>query len=101
MLSNILVDSVLNSFSLDKSTVINACAHNRDGYFEDVKLTLINDQIISLKYGSTIHIQNLFEVILDLLDGNSFQHLARARPRIRHGNFSINAERIVVCTDVR
>ena len=76
MLSNVLVYNLLNSFSLEKSTVMNACEHNRDGYFEDVKLTLINDQIISLKYGTTIHFLHLFKVILDLLDGNSFQHLA-------------------------
>ena len=51
MLSNILVDSGLTLFSFDQSIAMNSYEHNRDGYFEDVKLTLLNDQIIRAKYG--------------------------------------------------
>jgi len=50
MLSNILVDNVLNVFSFDKSIVINAYEHNPHRYFEGVKLTLLKDKIVNVKY---------------------------------------------------
>jgi hypothetical protein len=52
MLSNILIENGLTNFSFQESTTMNAHEHNTDGYFEDVKLTLLNDQIIKAKYGN-------------------------------------------------
>jgi hypothetical protein len=51
MLSNLVCSAGYKSFTTPGSTLINASPLNAQGYFEDVTLTLLNDQLIKALYG--------------------------------------------------
>lgn len=52
LLSNLLVSSGYSNYITHNSNLLNSSEFNVNGYFEDIGITLLNDQLIRLVYGS-------------------------------------------------
>ena len=51
MLANLINSAGYNNYISKNSSLLTGSSHNKSGYFEDIKLTLLNDQFIRALYG--------------------------------------------------
>lgn len=74
LLANLLESSGYVNYTTDNSHLLNSSEFNKNGYFEDTGITLLNDQLIRLSYGmdySFLHSPSLDKFKNILVTNNS------------------------------